>query len=146
MTATATRTRKAKQERARFEAPLASKGAPLKLTMKRMREVFNQETGTKEAVASTGRYINFTSDGNGGQWYETDDPKEIEFLRDRESFGTYTEVPIPKPDSAPVLAKVFELMRAKDIDAIVKLAAEEEATFEREDVIEACATALEALK
>jgi hypothetical protein len=134
-----------KPRRVRFQALITTTGnpKPLKLTMQRMKEQFNAETGAKEALPETGRYLNFHTDGSGIQWYETADQEEIDFLRSRLEFGTYNEVPIAKPASAPVIAQILKLAKAGDKDALLALGAEEEDSYQRDDVLEAVADALE---
>ena len=137
---------KPKKERARFVADLAKDGEPLVITVQRMREVFDSETGKKQADPSTGRYIKFKDTRDGLQVYETQDPAEIALLRERsEKHGTFNEVPIPKPPSAEVLAHIMKLTKAKDRDALLKLAEQEEDTHQREDVLEAIGDALDVL-
>lgn len=142
---TATATKKTpRKERARFAAPLAKDGGPLKITVQRMREIFDAETGKKHADPSTGIYIHFVDEGNGIQSYESTDPAEIQLLRVRSNeHGTFHEVPIPKPASAGILKQIVGLAVRGDKDALVALAVEEEETHQRDDVLEAIADALE---
>jgi len=133
---------KKKVSKVRFVAP----GEGAVVTMKNQDEVIS-EKGVKVTRPNTGHRIVFNPDGFGGQFYESTNEDEIEFLRERANmFGVITEMPIPKPDSSPVLVQIIKHMRAGDTDALVALAQEEEETHEREDVIEAIADALEALK
>lgn len=138
--------RKQRPERARFVAPLAKNGAPLKITLQRQKEVFDSETGRKQADPSTGHYIHFNDDGNRQQSFETDDPKLIDELRIRaNTHGTYVEVPIQKPPAGDVLRQIIGLMAQRDADGLVALYREEEETHQRDEVFEAIEEAVEAL-
>jgi hypothetical protein len=138
--------KKERKERARFAATLASQGKPLVITIKRQREYFDVETGKKRSDPSTGRYVRFVDEGNGLQAFETDDAELIQILRVRANeHGTFSEVPIPKPPSAPVLTQILKLAKAKDRDGLLKLAEQEEDTHQRDDVLEAIGDALEAI-
>jgi hypothetical protein len=138
---------KPKIEKVRFEAGLLGEGVPLKITVKKTKEVFG-ESGRKEAMLGSGVYIHFQSDGLGGQFYETTDPAEIELLRAKVNGDDphFFEVPIPVPASAPVLAEITKLAVRGDVDALVALAQEEEDTHQRQDVIDTIADALEQIK
>lgn len=135
------------KQRVRFIADLRGQNAkPLKITVERQRESIDTETGRKYAVPDTGRYLHFINEGNGIQSYETDDPELIQLLRVRSNeFGVFHEVPIQKPPSGEAIRRVLNLTLAKDVDGLVALAAEEEDTHQRDDVLEAVAEALEAL-
>lgn len=141
-TAEKPRTKDEKQRKVRFFAD----GRGAAITMKNQDEVINQR-GVKVPIGGTGHRIEFQEDGYGGQFYETTDPEEIQFLRERANmFGVIKEIPVPVPPSAPVLAQIIKLVRKGDADALVALAAQEEESHGREDVIEAIADALESLK
>lgn len=147
-TPTTTVTGRPLKERARFVADLHGQNAkPIKVTIERQREAIDTETGRKYAVPDTGKYLHFTDEGNGIQSYETDDPDLIQLLRVRSNeFGVFHEVPVMKPASADTLRQIQRLILAADVDGLVALAAEEEDTHQRDDVLEAIAEALEVLR
>lgn len=130
--------RSERPERVRFMAPIASGGTPLKITLKRQREYFDQESGKKQVDPTTGRYVHFVDEGNGVQAFETDDPDLIQILRVRaNTHGTYVEVPIQKPSPEAVLSQIIDLVFEKDVDALVELYREEDATHRRPEVFTA---------
>jgi hypothetical protein len=132
-----------KKERARFEAP----GTGLRIILTKQKEVFG-EGGVKQFIPGTGRYVLFQPDGFGGQFYETEDAEVISILREKEkiSGGTFFEVPIPKPSSGPVLQQITQLAVRGDAEALIALAAEEEETHQRQDVLDTIADALEQIR
>lgn len=130
-----------KPETARFFAP----GEGLKLLYEHAEE---EVRGNKLHVAKRPVFIEFESDGNGGQHFETDDPEMIAFLRGHEERerGQFSEIPKPKPHSGPVLAKIGVLAARGDVDALTALYVEEQDTYERADVLEAIKDTLEAFE
>lgn len=137
---------KPKKERAKFAAPLASGGVPLKITRERQREAVTSE-GRKFAVPDTGIYIHFVDEGTGVQSYYSEDSEEIQFLRVRANeFGVFQEIPVPVPPSGPALRRVIKLTLERDLDGLVAMAAEEEETHQREEVLEDLYAAIESLK
>lgn len=128
-----------KSERARFTAP----GENFRVVVEPQKERFS-EGGVKQPVPGTGKTIAFLPDGTGNSFFETADPEEISYLRERSAlYATFTEVPVPKPPSAPVLSQIVGLAARGDSKTLVDLAREEEETHQREDVLNAIADALE---
>ena len=127
------------------EAPtvrkFASQYPELRLVMQPADDIPVDNRGHTRRVP--GAYINFR-DG----LYQTSDPAEIEFLenhvnRDR-LFREVTEL-VPKPDSAPILRRIVELTGRRDIDALNEILTQERLGEQREDVLDACETAVEIL-
>src|SRR5690349_20389372 len=109
--ATATRPKKTTRK-VRF----AAEGKGAIVTMENQDEVVNQK-GIKTPIAGTGKRIVFEEDGFGGQFYETNDEAEIDFLRQRANmFGVIKEVPIPAPPSATTLKQVVKLLGKGDVE------------------------------
>jgi hypothetical protein len=144
MTATATRpgVDEPKRDRSR-KARFAADGNGLVLVVEPQEHRVNGQ-GKIVPLQGTGKRIEFKADSPKSQLYETRDPKELEWLRNHPLFArrVFVEVPVPKPPSAPVIAKIAELGVDHDIEALVALHAEEEAGWEREDVLEACTETL----
>ena len=137
---------KPRKERAKFAAPLAPDGKPLKITRERQREAVTNE-GRKYAIPDTGVYIYFNDEGTGVQSYYSEDADEIQFLRVRANeFGVFQEIPVPVPASGPALREIIKLTLAKDLEGLVAMAVEEEENHQREDVLEDLYAAIESLK
>ena len=138
--ATQPKPKKERKERVRFEAD----GIGLRVILEPQEERFGKVG--KEPVPGTGLTVSFEPDGLGGQFFETDDPDLIQKMRVRNNLDRkFFEVPIPKPDSGPVLREIVRLTAQRDVDGLVKLAEAEEDTHQRDDVLESITDALEAL-
>lgn len=133
---------KSKPQRVRF---IADGPIGLTITLKKNTEQYVE--GKKQSLGD-GQYVRFSPDGMGGQWYETDNPEIIEILRAKMDGPDpkFTEVPIAKPPSAPVLAEITKLAVRGDVEGLVALAKTEEQNHGREDVLDSIADALENLK
>jgi hypothetical protein len=100
-------------------------------------------------IQGTGKTIEFQPDGHGGQFYETDDPSEIKYLRDRITDpvrpASYFELPPVVPPAGPVMAQIAKLAATRDVDGLAKLYREESENWARKEVLETIDSVSDAL-
>jgi hypothetical protein len=100
-------------------------------------------------IQGTGKTIEFVPDGHGAQFYETADPDEIKFLRERIADpmrpASYFELPPVVPSAGPVMAQIAKLAATRDVDGLAKLYREESENWARKEVLETIESVSDAL-